>query len=125
MEHLSRTGIVDKVEAKRKKGEVVNLQATIRFDTGIMSDYDYDEVMKIDTILITFGALAGINPGDLVSFDMVVQSPMTQRFRPALEAAVAADDALITEGIDDDGVPYKGIVIGDEPEDQVDEGDEG
>lgn len=92
MEQLSRTGIVDEVKAMRKKGEVVNLQAKIRFDTGIMSDYDYDVSLKIDEIYITFNPLAGINPGDIVAFDMVVQSPLTQRFAPALEMGSDEDE---------------------------------
>lgn len=99
MERLSRQGIVDKVEAKRKQDEVVFLEATIRFDTGLMTDYAYNDDIRIDKIAIAFGALSGINPGDLVTFDMVVQSPLTQRFAPALTVGDLADEDDINEAV--------------------------
>ena len=92
MDTISRTGVVDKVQAKRRKGEVVYLEALIRFETGLVSSYDYTQDIRIDEISVAFGPLAGINPGDLVQMDLVIQSPLTQRFAPALEASVTDVD---------------------------------
>ena len=76
----------------RRKGEVVNLQARVRFETGLLSDYDYSKDLKIDELHITFPPSAGINPGDLVTFEMTVQAPEMQRFVPALEVGSTDDD---------------------------------
>jgi len=56
--------------------------------------------------------LAGINPGDLVQFDMVIQSPTAQRFQPALEAGVKEEDVEV-EVVTDDEVTYPLYTMGD------------
>ena len=102
MDTISRTGVVDRVQAKRRKGEVVYLEAMIRFKTGLVSSYDYTQDIRIDEISVAFGPLAGVNPGDLVQMDLVIQSPLTQRFAPMLEAGTVDDDDDDDDGDDDD-----------------------
>jgi len=94
MEQLSRTGIIDEVKAIRHDDVVTSLQATIRFDTGMRDSYQYSRAsaIQVDRLIVTFPVLTGINPGDLVNFDMTIQSPTAQRFMPALEAGVVEDD---------------------------------
>ena len=99
MDQLSRTGVVDEVKAIRHDDVVSSLQATINFKTGLRDSYQYSatDKIQIDKLVVSFGALAGVNPGDLVQMDLVIQSPLTQRFAPMLEAGTVDDDD------DDDG----------------------
>jgi hypothetical protein len=94
MERLSRAGIIDEVKAIRHDKQVTSLQATIRFDTGMRDSYQYSQssAIQVDKLIVTFPVLAGINPGDLVQFDMLIESPLSQRFAPALEVGVIDDD---------------------------------
>jgi len=93
MERLSRAGIIDEVKAVRHDNVVTSLAATIRFETEHRDSYQFsrESAIQIDKLVVTFPVEAGINPGDLVTFDMMVQSPMTARFAPALEASVTDD----------------------------------
>lgn len=92
MDRISRVGIVDGVRAKRKGEEVVYLMATIRFETELVNELSYSsDKNRIDTVDIAFPVNAGVNPGDVVTMDIVTQT-MIDRFMPALEAGTTEDE---------------------------------
>ena len=94
MDTISRTGIVDEVKAVRHDDVVTSLAATIRFKTTLRDSYQYSQSAKfqVDQIVVSMDPLAGVNPGDLVRFEMMIESPLTQRFQPVLEAGVVDVD---------------------------------
>ena len=94
MDRISRTGIVDEVKAIRHNDVVTSLQAAINFKTELRDSYQYSnsDSLQVDKIVVTMSALAEVNPGDLCQLDIIIQSPFTQRFQPALEVGSDDDD---------------------------------
>jgi hypothetical protein len=91
--HVSRAGIVDAVQAKRKNSEVVSLAATVRFETMLVNEYAYgDNETRIDEVVFHVPPAEGINPGDVVVMDLTFKSPFGQRFVPALTMNEDSED---------------------------------
>jgi hypothetical protein len=91
--YLDLTGIVDRVEAKRRKSgdieEVYALEATIRVEFG--EDY---KVQYSDTAVRNYPVLlpptTKVNPGDVVTISFGVARPRGQRFQLALDIGEAS-----------------------------------
>jgi hypothetical protein len=83
--HVSRAGIVEAVQAKRKNSEVVSLAVTVRFETMLVNEYAYsDNDTRIDEVMFHVPPAEGINPGDVAVMTLDFKSPFGQRFVPAL-----------------------------------------
>ena len=92
--HIHRTGIVDTVQAMRKKGQVVNLRTTIRFETEVEDSYAYEDKNAVDEVMMSLPAHEGVNPGDVVIMNISFKDPMGRRFQPALEVGENPFDEL-------------------------------
>jgi len=89
--YLTRAGIVDRVEAVRKSGEVLRLNVKVRVETEYSTQY-YNDDKHIDEMVFSLPVDSGVNPGDLVSISMQFANPIGQRFQPALEASTVDED---------------------------------
>ena len=91
--HVSRAGIVEAVQAKRKNSEVVSLAITVRFETMLVNEYAYsDQETRIDEVIFHVPPAEGVNPGDVAVMDLSFKSPFGQRFVPALTMNEVVDD---------------------------------
>lgn len=93
---VSRPGIVDKVHARRKGGDVVRLDVMVRVQTEFPQTYYTDEA-HVDEMMFSMPPDSRVNPGDVVSINMQFAAPFGQRFKPALEASTSDDDVLEVE----------------------------
>lgn len=91
---VSRPGIIDKVRAVRKAGEVVRLDVMVRVETEFAQSY-YSDDKHVDEMSFSMPADSQVNPGDVVSINMQFASPFGERFQPALEASTTDDDDVL------------------------------
>ncbi len=90
--YIERIGIVDGLDAKRKKERVVHLALKVRFDTDIEGESTWNDDLAKDIVHMTLPPGVDVNPGDLVHMSLRFTNPLGQRFRPALEASADEGD---------------------------------
>ena len=93
-------GIVDKVRAIRRQGEVNHLVATVHIKLGeeFKGEYGGDVTMELD---VRLPITSQVNPGHVVQVSFAFADPFGARFNPALEAGAVEDD---DDDDDDDDV---------------------
>jgi hypothetical protein len=114
--HVSRVGIVDAVQAKRKNSEVVSLAVTVRFETMLVNEYSYSDETRTDEVIFHVPPAEGVNPGDVVVMGLSFKSPFGQRFVPAL---TMADNENPADELDEDMLAEAAIERDDNFDDAV------